>query len=116
MFKTLLFGLSVFCTAGALAQLSQPPSFPTLGFSLYEKPKENPSVSVAQVAAGTPAAAAGFSPGDLVLRMGERPVSKITDVIAALNQVPAGASIEIVVRRGEQQQTLRVTPDPRLLH
>ena len=113
MFKNLLFAMSVLYTVGALAQLSPSvPSFPTLGLALYEKPRETPSVSVAQVGEGTPAAAAGLSRGDLVLRVGEQPITKIVDVIAALKQVAPGASVEIVVRRGEQEQTLRVTPGP----
>jgi S1-C subfamily serine protease len=100
----------VWC-ASIFAQLPQRlPSFPSLGFALYEKPKETPSVSVAQVEESSPASVAGFARGDFVLRMGERPITKIVDVIAALNQVEPGASIEIVVLRGDQRQTLRITP------
>jgi S1-C subfamily serine protease len=98
-------------SANTLAQLSQRiPGFPSLGFALYEKPKETPSVSVAQVDESSPAAVAGLARGDFVLRMGKRPVTKIVDVIATLSRVEPGASIDIVVLRGGQQQTLRITP------
>ena len=109
--KATLLALSMAWCANAPAQLSQQiPSFPSLGFALYEKPKETPSVSVAQVEESSPAAVAGLARGDFVLRMGERPITKIVDVIAALSGVEPGASIEIVVLRGDQQQTLRITP------
>lgn len=115
MFKNVLLGLSVLCSAGAVAQ--QPiPSFPTLGLALYERPNESPRVSVAQVGEGTPAAAAGLSRGDFVVRLGERPINRVADVIAALDQLAPGASIEMVVRRGAQEQTLQITPGPAQYH
>ena len=108
-----LLALGTVWSTHLIAQLSRSiPSFPTLGVVLYEKPKETPSVSIAQVGERTPAAAAGLAQGDFVLRMAERPITKIADVIAALDQVEPGASIEIVVRRGDQQRTMRVTPTP----
>jgi S1-C subfamily serine protease len=111
MFKNLVFGMSVLYCVNAIAQ--QPvPSFPTLGLALHEKLRETPSVSVARVGEGTPASAAGLLPGDLVVRVGERPITKIVDVMAALDQVVPGASVEIVVRRGAREQALRVTPGP----
>jgi putative serine protease PepD len=115
MFKNVLLGLSVLCCASAIAQ-QRIPSFPTLGLALYERPNESPSVAVAQVGEGTPAAAAGLVRGDFVVRLGERPINRVTDVIAALDQLAPGASIEMVVRRGAQEQTLQVTPGPAQYH
>jgi S1-C subfamily serine protease len=109
--KATLLALSMALCADTLAQLPQRiPSFPSLGLALYEKPMETPSVSVAQVEERSPASVAGLMRGDFVRRIGERPVAKIVDVIAALNQVEPGVSVEIVVLRGDQRQTLRITP------
>lgn len=108
--KATVLVLSIAWCANTPAQLSRIPSFHSLGFALYERPKETPSVSVAQVEESSPAAVAGLARGDFVLRMGERPITRIVDVIAALSRVEPGASIEIVVLRGDQQQTLRITP------
>jgi hypothetical protein len=46
--------------------------------------------------------------------MGERSITTMTDVLAALEQIPPGASVEIVVRRGDEERALRVTPGPAL--
>jgi len=87
------------------------PSIPALGASLVEKRNQTPSVLVAGVGERTPAAAAGLSPGDLVLRMGSHAITTMVDVIAALDQVPPGASIDVVIRRNGQEKALRLTPD-----
>lgn len=111
MFKKVFLGLAVFWCANVLAQLPQPsPGRPTLGVLLCKVDGKPDVVMVAEVGKGAPAAAAGFLPGDFVVRIGERAITTIDEVIAALDQVSPGASIEIGVRRGDQEQTLRATP------
>ena len=115
MFKKLLVSLCVLYSTSVLAQLPQRlPGIPLLGVALMERPNDIPGVMVVQVGEGTPAAASGLAPGDFVVRMGERSITTVGDVLAALEELSPGASIEIVVRRADEEQPLRVTPGPAL--
>ena len=67
-------------------------------------------VVVVGIPDGSPALYAGLQPLDTLLEVGSRPITRIADVVDALAPVAPGESIEIVVRRGEQQQALRLFP------
>ncbi len=111
MFKKLFVGLGLLWCAGVFAQLPQRlPGIPLLGVALMEKSNDMPGVMVVQVGENTPAAVAGFSQGDFLIRMGHRAINTAADVLDALAAAPPGASIQVVVRRGDQEQTLDVTP------
>jgi regulator of sigma E protease len=61
---------------------------------------------------GTPAAAAGFQAGDIILEIGRRPVGRHIGVIGLAAQQNPGAPIDALIRRGDQQLTVQVTPGP----
>jgi len=60
----------------------------------------------------TPAAAAGFQTGDILLEIDGRAVGRYINMISQAAQRNPGVPINVVVQRGEQQVTLQVTPGP----
>ena len=68
-----------------------------------------PPARVDGVASGSPAAAAGFQAGDIVLKADGRPVDSFVDLqqVVALR---AGAATEFLVKRGERELVLTATP------
>jgi regulator of sigma E protease len=74
----------------------------------YEK---NPA-EVGQVVSGSPAAAAGIEPGDVIVSVAGRRVPTWEQFV--LEVMPkANREIDLVVRRGGTERTLRLTPVPR---
>ena len=65
-------------------------------------------VLIAGVLQNGPAAKAGLQPGDLVVKVGERPVRAASDLFAAVASLEPGKSAPVVVQRGKQQLTLAV--------
>lgn len=66
-------------------------------------------VSIAGVTAGSPAEAAGFKPGDIVIEAGGRTIEMRDDVTRA-TVLSAGEPVTYRVRRGEEIVTLTATP------
>ncbi|HET9159093.1 MAG TPA: RIP metalloprotease [Caulobacteraceae bacterium] len=64
---------------------------------------------VASVDAGTPAAAAGFRPGDLVVRANGHRI-RFTDDLAQYNALRSGEKIDYLVDRGGQRLVLTAAP------
>jgi regulator of sigma E protease len=61
---------------------------------------------------GTPAAAAGFQSGDLLLELGGQPVGEDLSRIRAVAEANPGTPIPAVVERGGERVTLSVIPGP----
>jgi len=68
---------------------------------------------VTKLTEGSPAALAGLAPGDHILRIGDTAVATASDVMFALDQVPAtGGELTIHYRRGETRSTAKLAlPD-----
>lgn len=56
-----------------------------------------------------PAAQAGLETGDIILKMGQYPIKDIQDYMKSLGQFESGQSIDVEVRRKEENKVLRVT-------
>lgn len=56
-----------------------------------------------------PAARAGMEAGDIVTKMGDLVIKDIYDYMKSLGQYEKGQSTEVVIRRGRETKTLRVT-------
>lgn len=87
-----------------------------LGLEIQPLPKGSGRITgalVAGVIPGTPAAAAGFESGDILLRLGDTPVAvRYAEEIPLLNQMvsalPVGQELPTVVERAGRELTLHV--------
>jgi len=71
---------------------------------------DGPGVPIAAVDEGSPAAAGGLKPGDIVTTLDGRWTSSILDVFAAAAGVEPGRAAEVVILRDGKEMTLAVTP------
>jgi putative serine protease PepD len=55
------------------------------------------------------AAAAGLQPGDVIIAVGDRPVTTSTELTAAVRSQAPGEAVDLTVRRGDQTRTAEVT-------
>ena len=68
------------------------------------------AVRITDVHAGTAAERAGLRSGDVVVRIGDRPVRTLDDLLLALGQHTPGAPIAIQFIRGAETQTVTAVP------
>ncbi len=61
------------------------------------------------VAAGTPAAAAGMAPGDVITGLNEVQITDASGLLAALADTKPGQQVEVTIRRGDQVKKLTAT-------
>jgi serine protease Do len=85
---------------------------------LLKSSKVSRGVLVGGTIAGSPAAAAGFEPGDIVLKVGAEEVSvRFAEEVPLFNQLvmrlPSGKPVDLVVLRRGSERTLRVVPEER---
>jgi regulator of sigma E protease len=66
-------------------------------------------VTVEEVLPASPAMAAGLRAGDVVVEAGGRPIETSSDLTRAVS-LNLGSEMEWVIRRGAEQQVIRVTP------
>jgi serine protease Do len=70
------------------------------------------TVVLTEVQSGSPAEAAGFLPGDQVVRVGEVAVHTPLDIERALLDLAPGKPIQVQIRRGGQEQSLALEVRP----
>ena len=70
-------------------------------------------VKLAGIRSGSPAEKAGLKGGDVIVEFGAQKVSNIYDYTFALDAAKIGQSVEIVVLRDGQRETITVTPEAR---
>ena len=85
---------------------------------LLEATRDRGGALVGGTVAGSPAARAGFRPGDRLVGIAGREVKgRFAEEIVLLNQLllglPAGEEVEAVVAREGEEKTLRVRPERR---
>jgi hypothetical protein len=73
---------------------------------------EVPGVPIRDVLAGSPAAAAGLKPGDVLTTLDGRWTSSINDTYAAAAAVAPDRDVTVVILRDGREQTLSVRPKP----
>jgi hypothetical protein len=84
------------------------PSIEVLGITLAT----DAVAKVEAVAAGTPAATAGFQPGDEFTEFNGQPLISIADVSWVLHRAPASGTLLAKVKRGSESHDLRLTLPP----
>jgi len=73
---------------------------------------ERDGLLVRAVEEGSLASAAGIRPGDLLVAAGSTPVSRLDDLLAALDAVAAGGTLDVTVVRGAEERAISVTVAP----
>jgi putative serine protease PepD len=81
---------------------------PYLGVSTADA-RTGTGAQVAAVVPGGPAARAGVRVGDRIVAIGGREVTQSTDVSAIVTARKPGDKIDVRVRRGGEERTVRVT-------
>lgn len=71
---------------------------------------DSPGVPIAEVLPGSPAAAAGLKPGDILTGLDNRWTTSVADVYDAAADVLPGREVPVVIVRDGKEQTLNVTP------
>jgi hypothetical protein len=71
---------------------------------------ESPGVPVAEVYAGSPAAAAGLKPGDVLTSIDNRWTVSAADAYAAAESTQPGQDVRVIIIRGGKEQSLTVQP------
>ena len=71
-----------------------------------------PTATVGAVVAGSAAERAGLQPGDRILSLDGAPVQRFEEIQRHI-QPRGGEPVQIRVRRGETEETLQATPEPR---
>jgi serine protease DegQ len=66
-------------------------------------------VLVLEVGDGTPAAAAGIRPGDVLVRMGDKPLDTVEDFFGELRQRRPGDEVQVTLVRDGREQQVSVT-------
>ncbi|MCX7704215.1 MAG: PDZ domain-containing protein, partial [Planctomycetota bacterium] len=66
-------------------------------------------VKVVQVVDNSPAARAGIQKDDIILKIAGRGINKPEDISAVLADRNPGEEVEVVIRRGDKEQVIRVT-------
>ena len=104
-----LFQRSAIVFAGPFFNFISAVAFIVIAALLYGEMIPLKESRIGEVVAGGPAAAAGLLDGDLVLRIGEKPVSTWDEFSSRIYEGPDVAT-PLVVRRGETTVELSVTP------
>jgi serine protease Do len=65
-------------------------------------------VYVANITRNGPAAKAGIRQGDIVLKVGNTETNSVADLRAALDAIPVGTRVDVLISRAERQQTISV--------
>lgn len=94
-------------------------TYPWLGVSVSTvtpllAASENLSVDrgalIAEVVADGPAEAAGLKEGDIIIRLGDKEINDVADLVQAIRSSEIGQNVEIVFVRGKDTKTTSVRP------
>ena len=88
---------------------NSPPRAVVSGFSYHVEKK---GVRITGVNEDSPAAKAGLKADDVIIKIGDRPVTDVESLTVALREQRPGRKAQIVVRRGEEEKSFEVTFTP----
>ncbi|MEU9578876.1 S1C family serine protease [Streptomyces chilikensis] len=79
------------------------------GRTVVDRNSRASGVAIVEVTRGGPAADAGLRAGDVIIRMGSRPITTITSLTGTLATMKPGDEVTVAYRRGGDDRTARVT-------
>lgn len=71
--------------------------------------QDDPSAKITRVYASTPAEKAGIKPGDVVTKLGDKPVTSFNSLTEMIAECQVGDKVKVTVRRGEETLEFEVT-------
>ena len=80
-----------------------------IGISIAEQPDSG--VLVRNVEANSPAERAGLKANDVIVQFNKQNVVGVMQLTRMVNETPVGRTVDVVVRRNNQEQTLKVTSE-----
>ncbi|WP_027013994.1 trypsin-like peptidase domain-containing protein [Comamonas composti] len=75
--------------------------------------KTDSGVIITGVLQGGPAALAGMLPGDVIVRVGDKPISNVSELLSAVAALKPGEAVAFDVRRASSSLELEITPGQR---
>jgi serine protease Do len=69
---------------------------------------EGPGVRIAGISEDSGASAAGLKPGDIILKVGERPISGLLELKNSLVGISPGSTVKVIARSGGKEKTFDV--------
>ena len=87
--------------------------YPVIGASVNTG-RERRGAEIVEVPAGSPADDAGLAKGDVVVAVGEKPVSDGIELIVAIRSHRPGETIALRVRRDGDERTVQITLDAKV--
>ncbi len=79
----------------------------------FDKSGDDPSrIEVQGFVPDSPAEKSGVKPGDLIVKVGDRKISSLEDVLNAAFYLTAGDEVPLTVSRGGQNVEIKVVPAP----
>jgi S1-C subfamily serine protease len=100
-----LFSFAIHCQAEE-KRLDAPAQRGFMGI-LFEV--NDASAQVTEVLPGGPAERAGIQAGDVVVKIGKTEIKSESDLRNAVGRSKPGDKIDVVIKRGEKEQTIQVT-------
>ena len=82
-------------------------SHPYLGISVGNA--DSGGAKIQSVEKGSPAEKAGLAAGDVVTKVGDRPITSSEDLIGAIQGSSPGATLQLTIQRGGSEQTISAT-------
>jgi putative serine protease PepD len=82
-------------------------SHPFLGVSIGDA--DSGGAKIQSVEKGSPAEKAGLAAGDVVTKVGDRPITGSEDLIGAIQGSSVGSTLQLTIQRGGSEQTVSVT-------
>ena len=78
--------------------------------------RRDEGILLAEIIRGGPAEAAGLSAGDVLLRMGDRPIRTLHDLLTEISKLPIGGAVDVTFERANalRKSVLRVAESPAL--
>jgi serine protease Do len=80
-----------------------------IGVSIAEQPERG--VLVQRVEANSPAERAGLKSNDVIVQFNKQEVVGVMQLTRLVNETPVGHSVDVVIRRDNREQTLKVTSE-----
>jgi serine protease Do len=93
----------------AQGQFIKRPPDPFLGVGVEKKWPDRPGLEVGNIVDGSAAQKAGLRTGDVLLKVNDRDMNEVDDLIMIINRHKVGDTLTLLILRGEEELTVSAT-------